>query len=47
MSIVVPMQNERAGLLSLTVHSLLARTPPEILHEIIIVDDNGEMENER
>lgn len=42
MSIIIPMQNERAGLLSLTVHSLLARTPPTILHEIIIVDDNGD-----
>mmetsp|Transcript_3609 Transcript_3609/g.4794 ORF Transcript_3609/g.4794 Transcript_3609/m.4794 type:complete len:697 (+) Transcript_3609:364-2454(+) len=41
-SVVVPMQHERAGLLSLTVHSLLARTPPEILHEIFIVNDNGE-----
>ena len=47
MSVIVPMQNERSGLLALTVHSLLARTPPEILHEIIIIDDNGDLPSER
>lgn len=46
-SVIVPMQNERSGLLALTVHSLLARTPPEILHEIIIIDDNGDLPSER
>eukprot|EP00523_Entomoneis_sp_CCMP467_P008606 CAMPEP_0168722348 /NCGR_PEP_ID=MMETSP0724-20121128/2553_1 /TAXON_ID=265536 /ORGANISM="Amphiprora sp., Strain CCMP467" /LENGTH=710 /DNA_ID=CAMNT_0008769021 /DNA_START=301 /DNA_END=2432 /DNA_ORIENTATION=+ len=45
MSIVVA--KERAGLLSMTVHSLVARTPPEILHQIIIVDDNGEDARDR
>ncbi|KAL7575290.1 hypothetical protein ACA910_001815 [Epithemia clementina (nom. ined.)] len=43
-SIIIPMQHERAGLLSLTVHSFLGRTPPELLKEIIIVDDNGNEE---
>ncbi|KAL7575295.1 hypothetical protein ACA910_001820 [Epithemia clementina (nom. ined.)] len=43
-SIIIPMQHERAGLLSLTVHSFLGRTPPELLKEIIIVDDNGSQE---
>mmetsp|Transcript_3740 Transcript_3740/g.7164 ORF Transcript_3740/g.7164 Transcript_3740/m.7164 type:complete len:519 (+) Transcript_3740:449-2005(+) len=47
LSVIVPMQNERPGLLAMTVHSLLARTPPEILHEIIIIDDNGEGPDER
>ena len=47
MSIIAPMQNERPGLLAMTVHSLLARTPPEILHEIIIIDDNGSAPEER
>ena len=42
----MPTATERAGLLSLTVHSLLARTPPEILHQIIVVDDNGEEREE-
>lgn len=31
----------------MTVHSLLARTPPEILKEIIIIDDNGDLPEER
>lgn len=47
MSVIVTVQNERAGLLAFTIHSLLARTPPEILKEIIIVDDNGMLEEER
>ena len=41
------LSTERSGLLALTVHSLLARTPPEILHEIIIIDDNGDLPSER
>lgn len=40
-SVIVTVQNEQDQLLSLTVHSILARTPPEMLKEIIIVDDNG------
>ncbi|KAL7573187.1 hypothetical protein ACA910_018847 [Epithemia clementina (nom. ined.)] len=43
-SVIIPVQHERAGLLSMTVHSFLGRTPPELLHEIIIVDDNGNAE---
>jgi GT2 family glycosyltransferase len=46
-SVILPVQNERPGLLTLTVHSILARTPPSILKEIIIVDDNGELPDER
>lgn len=46
-SIIMPFQNERPGMLAMTIHSLLARTPPQILHEIIIVDDNGELPEER
>ena len=38
---------ERKGLLTLTVHSLLARTPPQILQEIILVDDNGSEEERK
>lgn len=43
-SVIVTTQNEQSGMLTLTVHALLARTPPSILHEIIIVDDNGPKE---
>jgi glycosyltransferase involved in cell wall biosynthesis len=38
---------ERPGLLAMTVHSILARTPPSILEQIIMVDDNGESPEER
>lgn len=41
-SVVVTVQNEVDGMLTLSVHSILARTPPELLKQIIIVDDNGE-----
>lgn len=40
-SVIITTQNEQSGMLTLTVHTLLTRTPPSILHEIIIVDDNG------
>lgn len=40
-SIIVTVQNEHDGMLTLTVQTLLARTPPNLLHEIVIVDDNG------
>lgn len=40
-TVIVTVQNEQDLMLSLTVHSILARTPPELLKEIIIVDDNG------
>lgn len=41
MSVIITIQNERSGMLAFSIHSILARTPPEILKEIIIVDDNG------
>lgn len=40
-SVVVTVQNEQDGMLTLTVHTILARTPPSLLRDIIIVDDNG------
>lgn len=40
-SVIVTVQNEQSGMLELTVHSILARTPPELLKQVIIVDDNG------
>lgn len=40
-SVIVTLQNEQKGMLTLTVHSVIARTPPSLLKEIIIIDDNG------
>lgn len=40
-SVIVTTNNERENLITLTVHSILARTPPHLLREIIVVDDNG------
>lgn len=40
-SVIATVQNEQDGMLTLTVHTILARTPPSLLREIIIVDDNG------
>lgn len=40
-SVIVTVQNEQPGMLTLTVHSVLGRTPPELLRDIVIVDDNG------
>lgn len=47
LSVIVTLQNEQSGMLTLTVHSIVARTPPELLTEIIIVDDNGDEEKIR
>lgn len=40
-SVIATLQNEQTGMLTLTVHTILARTPPQMLRQIIIVDDNG------
>jgi polypeptide N-acetylgalactosaminyltransferase len=34
-------QNEVSGWMATTVHSIIARTPPHLLKEVIVVDDNG------
>ena len=41
-SVVVTLRNEQPDMVSLTVHSILARTPPSLLMEVIIVDDSDE-----
>ena len=40
-SVVVTSQNEISGWISTTVHSILARTPPQLLREVLVIDDNG------
>lgn len=37
--------NEAFSALLRTVHSVLDRTPPYLLHEIILVDDHSELGN--
>lgn len=40
-SVIMTTQNEPDGWVSISVESILARTPPNLLVEVIIVDDNG------
>jgi len=40
-SVIVIFHNEAWSALLRTVHSVIARTPPQFLHEIILVDDNS------
>jgi len=40
-SVIMTSQNEVSGWISTTVHSVIARTPPELLKEVIVIDDNG------
>ena len=41
-SVVITLRNEQPDMVSITVQSILARTPPSLLKEIIIVDDSDE-----
>lgn len=40
-SVVITTQNEPDDWISVTVESILARTPPNLLVDVIVVDDNG------
>jgi hypothetical protein len=40
-SVIMTTQNEPDNWVSLSVESILARTPPDLLVEVIVVDDNG------
>lgn len=39
-SVIMTMRNEQPGMVSLTTHAILARTPPELLVEVIIINDS-------
>lgn len=44
-SVIIPVYNEALSILLRTVHSILRRTPPQILSEIILVDDCSSVQN--
>uniref|UniRef100_A0A3B4BII7 Polypeptide N-acetylgalactosaminyltransferase n=1 Tax=Periophthalmus magnuspinnatus TaxID=409849 RepID=A0A3B4BII7_9GOBI len=44
-SVVICFFNEALSALLRTVHSVLDRTPPLLLHEVILVDDHSELED--
>jgi len=44
-SIVMCFRNESALLLERTVHTIFRRTPDELLDEVILVDDNGDLDS--
>lgn len=41
-SVIMTLRNEMPDMVSLTAHSILARTPPELLVEVIIINDSDD-----
>ena len=41
LSVIIPFYNEALVMLLRTVHSVLARTPPELLLDLILVNDHS------
>lgn len=44
-SVVIPFQNEILSTLTRTMHSVFNRSPPELLKEVILVNDNSDKEH--
>ncbi|XP_055990767.1 polypeptide N-acetylgalactosaminyltransferase 11 [Sorex fumeus] len=44
-SVVICFYNEALSALLRTVHSVLDRTPPQLLHEVILVDDDSDLDD--
>ena len=44
-SIIIPFHNEQYSFLVRTLHSVIDKTPAELIHEIILVDDASDKKN--